>query len=387
MDRREAKEMAEGNPYSFLRVIRSEIEFPESVGDYEEAVYEHARSNLLKLIQDNVLRKDERPFFYIYREIMDGRAQTGLVATVSVDEYQKNIIRRHEFTRKDKEVDRTRHFDVCEAHTEPIFLTYHREDRISRLIDDFVKFNDPVYDFKKEDEVTHQLWVVDDAETITELERLFREIDLLYIADGHHRTASAANVALKRREENPDAPEDAELNYSMAVIFPDEDLYIMSCNRLVKDLSGLTEEQFLSRLSAVFKVEKSDDPCEPTRKGEIGMNLGGKWYLLTVPDSLYEGLDPVGILDVSILQNHVLSPILGVGDPRTCARIDFIGGIRGIGEVMRRVDEGWAVAFVMFPTTIEELLAVADAEMIMPPKSTWFEPKLRSGLFIHDLRD
>ena len=388
MNRQEAKAMAEGNPYSFLRVVRSELELPETVGDYDDAVYEHGCANFRKMIADGVLNKDERPYFYVYRQVMDGRPQTGLVATYSVDEYVANRIRRHEFTRKDKEVDRTRHFDVCNAHTEPVFLTYRQRDDISRLIDDFIEYNDATYDFRTEDDILHQLWVIDDAETIVALENLFKDVDLLYIADGHHRTASAANVSLKRREENPDVPADAEQNFSMAVIFPDEDLYIMDYNRLVKDLNGLSQDEFLGRLGEIYSIEKVEDAFHPKRKGEICMYLGGEWYALTAPESIFEGLGPVNRLDVSILQNNVLSPILGVDDPRTCERIDFVGGIRGLGELKRRVDDDdWAVAFAMFPTTMEELLTVADAEMIMPPKSTWFEPKLRSGLFIHDLED
>lgn len=387
MNRQEAKAMAEGNPYSFLRVVRSELELPESVDDYDDAVYEHGCANFRRMIEDGILQKDERPYFYVYRQVMDGRPQTGLVATVSVDEYVENKIRRHEFTRKDKEVDRTRHFDVCNAHTEPVFLTYRQRDDISRLIDDFIEYNDATYDFRSDDGIVHQLWVIDDAETIVELESHFRDIDILYIADGHHRTASAANVSLKRREEFPDAPADAEQNYSMAVIFPDEDLYIMDYNRLVKDLNGLSADEFLNRLGKIYGIEKVEDAFHPTRKGEICMYLGGEWYALTAPDSIYEGLDPVNRLDVSVLQNNVLAPILGVEDPRTCERIDFVGGIRGLGELKRRVDDGWGVAFAMFPTTMDELLSVADADMIMPPKSTWFEPKLRSGLFIHDLQD
>ncbi len=388
MNRQEAKAMAEGNPYSFLRVVRSELELPETVGDYDDAVYEHGCANFRKMIADGVLNKDERPYFYVYRQVMDGRPQTGLVAIYSVDEYVANRIRRHEFTRKDKEVDRTRHFDVCNAHTEPVFLTYRQRDDISRLIDDFIEYNDATYDFRTEDDILHQLWVIDDAETIVALENLFKDVDLLYIADGHHRTASAANVSLKRREENPDVPADAEQNFSMAVIFPDEDLYIMDYNRLVKDLNGLSQDEFLGRLGEIYSIEKVEDAFHPKRKGEICMYLGGEWYALTAPESIFEGLDPVNRLDVSILQNNVLSPILGVDDPRTCERIDFVGGIRGLGELKRRVDDDdWAVAFAMFPTTMEELLTVADAEMIMPPKSTWFEPKLRSGLFIHDLED
>lgn len=387
MNRAEAKAMAGDNKLSFLRVVRAEIDLPATVDDYDDAVYVKGCDRLNEMIAEGVLRQDDRPLFYIYRQIMKGRVQTGLVATFSVDAYLANEIKKHEFTRKDKEVDRTRHFDQCDAHTEPVFLTYRSKEEINRLIRDFIKFNDPVYDFKTEDGITHIFWVLDDQEAIDQLQALFETVPFLYIADGHHRSATSANVALKRREEFPQAPKDAEFNYFMAVVFPDEDLFIMDYNRLVKDLNGMTAEEFLEKLGAIYRIEPVGQAFHPHKKAELCLYLDGRWYKLTAPPSLFEGLDPVQSLDVSILQNNVLTPLLGIDDPRTSQRIDFVGGIRGLDELKVRVDGGWAAAFALCPTTMDDLLAIADAEMIMPPKSTWFEPKLRSGLFIHKLSD
>lgn len=387
MNRAEAKALAGDNELSFLHVVRAEIDLPASVDDYDSQVYEKGCQRLRQLMEEGVLKQDQAPFFYIYRQIMKGRVQTGLVATFSVDEYLSNKIKKHEFTRKDKEVDRTRHFDTCDAHTEPVFLTYRRQEAIDRLIGDFIKFNDPVYDFKTEDGITHIFWVLDDPEAITRLESLFAEVPTLYIADGHHRSAVSANVALKRREQMPDASAEAEFNYFMAVVFPDQDLFIMDYNRLVKDLNGMTPQEFLDKIAAIYRLEQVDQAFHPHKKAEMCMYLDGSWYRLTAPPSLFEGLDPVSRLDVSILQDNVLTPLLAIDDPRTSMRIDFVGGIRGLDELKRRVDQGWAAAFAMCPTTMDDLLAIADAEMTMPPKSTWFEPKLRSGLFVHLLSD
>lgn len=387
MNRAEARELAGDNELSFLHVVRAEIDLPDSVDDYADEVYRKGCERMRRMMADGVMKQDSRPLFYIYRQIMKGRVQTGLVATFSVDEYLSNKIKKHEFTRKDKEEDRTRHFDTCDAHTEPVFLTYRRQAVIDRLIGDFIKFNDPVYDFKTEDGITHLFWTLDDQEAISELESLFGQVPALYIADGHHRSAVSGNVALKRRQQYPDAPADAEFNYFLAVVFPDEDLFIMDYNRLVKDLNGMTPEVFLEKISTVYQVEPTDAPFHPRKKAEMCMYLEGQWYRLTAPPSLYEGLDPVSRLDVSLLQDNVLTPLLAIDDPRTSMRIDFVGGIRGLDELKRRVDGGWAAAFAMCPTTMDDLLAIADAEMVMPPKSTWFEPKLRSGLFVHLLSD
>ena len=387
MNRSEAKLLAGDNELSFLHVVRAEIDLPDSIGDYDDQVYEKGRDRLYQMMDEGILQQDDRPLFYIYRQIMKGRVQTGLVATVSVDEYLSNRIKKHEYTRKDKEVDRTRHFDVCNAHTEPVFLTYRQEDEIDRIIRDFIKFNDPLYDFKTDDGISHIFWALDDDQAIESLQKHFARIPFLYIADGHHRSATSANVALKRRQENPQAGEEAEFNYFMAVIFPDEDLFIMDYNRVIKDLNGLSPQEFLDKLAAIYRIEPVQAPFHPHKKAEICMYLEADWYRLTAPPEIFQGLDPVQSLDVSILQNNVLEPLLGVQDPRTSMRIDFVGGIRGLEALKDRVDQGWAVAFAMCPTTMDDLLSIADAEMIMPPKSTWFEPKLRSGLFVHLLSE
>ncbi|NLC39340.1 MAG: DUF1015 domain-containing protein [Clostridiaceae bacterium] len=389
MNREEAKAMAAGNPDSFLYVGRSEIDLPDDVSAYDAEVYAKARENLVQMEADGVLVQDEKPMFYIYRQIMSGRVQTGLVATVSVDEYLNNKIKKHEYTREAKEIDRINHFDVCDANTEPIFLTYREQGEIRQLLNDFIKRNKPQAAFISEDEISHYVWAISSDDLIRRIGELFREVPALYIADGHHRSASAAKVALKRREQYPDAGPEAEFNYFLAVIFPDEDLFIMDYNRVVKDLNGLSAAEFLRALQAKFTVKKhsAEQPFRPQTKGQFGMYLDGSWYELRARPELYQGKDLVDSLDASVLQQNVLAPVLGIEDPRTDERIDFVGGIRGLGELADRVDAGEAVAFALYPTTMDELLDIADAELIMPPKSTWFEPKLRSGLFVHKLAD
>jgi len=389
MNREEAKAMAAGNPDSFLHVGRSEIDLPDDVSAYDAEVYAKARENLVQMEADGVLVQDEKPMFYIYRQIMSGRVQTGLVATVSVDEYLNNKIKKHEYTREAKEIDRINHFDVCDANTEPIFLTYREQGEIRQLLNDFIKRNKPQAAFISEDEISHYVWAISSDDLIRRIGELFREVPALYIADGHHRSASAAKVALKRREQYPDAGPEAEFNYFLAVIFPDEDLFIMDYNRVVKDLNGLSAAEFLQALQAKFTVKKhsAEQPFRPQTKGQFGMYLDGSWYELRARPELYQGKDLVDSLDASVLQQNVLAPVLGIEDPRTDERIDFVGGIRGLGELADRVDAGEAVAFALYPTTMDELLDIADAELIMPPKSTWFEPKLRSGLFVHKLAD
>lgn len=389
MNREEAKAMAAGNPDSFLHVGRSEIDLPDDVSAYDAEVYAKARENLVQMEADGVLVQDEKPMFYIYRQIMSGRVQTGLVATVSVDEYLNNKIKKHEYTREAKEIDRINHFDVCDANTEPIFLTYREQGEIRQLLNDFIKHNKPQAAFISEDEISHYVWAISSDDLIRRIGELFREVPALYIADGHHRSASAAKVALKRREQYPDAGPEAEFNYFLAVIFPDEDLFIMDYNRVVKDLNGLSAAEFLRALQAKFTVKKhsAEQPFRPQTKGQFGMYLDGSWYELRARPELYQGKDLVDSLDASVLQQNVLAPVLGIEDPRTDERIDFVGGIRGLGELADRVDAGEAVAFALYPTTMDELLDIADAELIMPPKSTWFEPKLRSGLFVHKLAD
>ena len=381
---RPTPEMVIGNPYSFLHVDKAEIDLPAGTDIYSPEVYEKAKSNLEKMITDGVLVQDEKPMLYVYELTMDGRSQTGLVACTSIDEYMQGIIKKHELTREDKEQDRIRHVDICNANTGPIFLAYRTVDEISEIVDN-VKKNAPVYDFTAEDGIIHKAWIIDDEETINRLVKLFKDVPNLYIADGHHRNASAAKVGLKRRNENPNYTGDEEFNYYLAVIFPSDQLKILDYNRVVKDLNGLSEEEFIKKLSEKFDIVETEGRAKPDKAYDFGMYMDGKWYMLTAKDEI-KSKDAVKGLDVSILQDNVLIPILGIGDIRTDKRIDFVGGIRGLGELEKRVDSGeMKVAFAMYPTSIEQLMTIADENKIMPPKSTWFEPKLRSGLFIHSL--
>jgi len=387
MNREEAARMAEGNPYSFLHICRSEIDMPEQENAYDRSVYEKARDNIADNLAKGVFMTEEKPALYIYREIMDGRVQTGIVCCVAVDEYQNNTIKKHEFTRVEKEQDRINHFDVCDANTEPVFLTYRDDKRIRAITDGFAAGHEPVYDVTASDDIRHILWVVDDDDVIANISGLFAEIPALYIADGHHRSASACKVGLKRRDENPDYSGDEEFNFFMAAVFPDNDLKIFDYNRVVKDLNGCSAGEFLEKLCAAgFTVEDmGEDIYSPEGKHVFAMYLDGKWYKLTaeariIPDHVIDSLD------VSILQNNVLEPLLGISDPRTDKRIDFVGGIRGLNELKRRADSDMKVAFAVYPVDVEELLKVADNDMVMPPKSTWFEPKLGSGLFMHSLK-
>lgn len=387
MNREEAKEMAKGNPYSFLHVGRSEIDLDDSVDAYDPKVYETARRNLDKMIEDGILFQDEQPMFYIYRQIMDGRVQTGIVGCTSIDDYMNDIIKKHEFTRPEKEVDRINNFDYCDANTEPIFLTYKSNKEINTIVNDWIKFHKPVYNFTTDDGITHIVWVIDNQDLVNKIQKIFADIDYLYIADGHHRSASSVKVGLKRREQNPNYTGYEEFNFFMSVIFPDEDLFIMDYNRVVKDLNGLTKEEFLDKVKEKFEVEvyEGEGQYKPERKHTFGMYLDNTWYKLTAKEGTYDDNDPVDRLDVSILQKNLLHPILGIENPRTDKRIDFVGGIRGLGELEKRVAQDMTVAFSMYPTTIDDLISIADAGEVMPPKSTWFEPKLRSGLFVHRL--
>ena len=384
MNSQEARQMAEGNPYSFLHVDKAEIDLPLGTGLYDDIVYETAAANLKRMIADGVYLQEDKPCLYVYRQIMNGRAQTGIVACSSVDDYLNNVVKKHELTRADKEEDRCRHVDTCDAQTGPIFLTYRRRQAIDDVVARTVA-GAPLYDFDA-DGVQQTVWVIRDDDDIQLLQSEFAAAGCTYIADGHHRTASAVRVGCKRREQNPDYTGDEEFNYFLSVLFPDEQLYIMDYNRVVKDLNGLSEAGFMGKVNEKFVITawNGEGPCRPPQKHSFGMYLGGKWYLLAAKDGTYGG-DPVSRLDVSILQTNLLAPVLGIGDPRTDKRIDFIGGIRGLEELERRVDEDGGVAFAMYPTTIDDLMSIADAGLIMPPKSTWFEPKLLSGIFIHEL--
>lgn len=380
----EARAMTADKPYSFLHVDKAEIDLPEGIDIYSPEVYAKAKENLYGMIDKGILVQDEKPMLYIYELTMDGRSQTGLVACTSIDEYMQGIIKKHELTREDKEQDRICHVDICNANTGPIFLAYRTVDAISEIIER-IKKNAPVYDFTAEDGIKHRAWIIDSDEDINKLVELFKDVPNLYIADGHHRNASAAKVGLKRRAEKPDYTGDEEFNYYLAVIFPSDQLKILDYNRVVKDLNGMTEDEFIKKLSENFDIKEVSGRAKPEKQYDFGMYLNKKWYMLTAKENI-RSKDAVKGLDVSILQDNVLIPILGIGDIRTDKRIDFVGGIRGLGELEKRVDSGeMKVAFAMYPTSIDQLMAIADENKIMPPKSTWFEPKLRSGLFIHSL--
>jgi len=388
MNRKEAAKIAEGNPYSFLHICRSEIDLPDEVDPYSEQVYARARKNIDNYLANEILIRDDKPMLYIYKQVMDGRAQVGIVGCVSIDEYLNDTIKKHEFTRVEKELDRINHFDYCNANTEPVFLTYRDDRRLRMLIEGWMNCHAAEYDFVTKDRIGHALWAIGDEGMIRSLTSLFGEIDAFYIADGHHRSASAVKVGLKRREEHPGYTGEEEFNFFMAVIFPDADLKIFDYNRVVKDLNGLSSEEFLRKTAEKFIIEPADPgngPYRPEAKHTFGMYLEGRWYKLTAKPEILCDDDVVKGLDVSILQEHLLRPILAIENPRTDKRIDFVGGIRGLGELEHRADSDMKVAFALYPVSISDLLAVADKGMVMPPKSTWFEPKLGSGLFMHEL--
>ena len=386
MSSEEAREMVKGNEYSFLHVDRGEIDLPVGTDIYSNEVYQKAKENLEKLINNGILVEDEKPCFYIYRQIWKGRAQTGLVACASVDDYINNVIKKHEKTRADKEVDRLNHVNILDANTGPIFLTYRPNQNVRAIITDWISSHDTACDFVSDD-VKQTVWVIDDEKTIENIAKLFTDIPDLYIADGHHRCASAVRVAQLRREEHPDFTGDEEFNFFLSVLFPSDELKIMDYNRVIKDLNGLTEKELLEKIGEKFETQKvGKNAYSPVRQHNFGMYLNGEWYSLTAKDNTFDANDAVDSLDVSILQNNLISPVLGIDNPKTDKRIDFVGGIRGLGELERRVKNGWALAFSMYPTSLAELMRIADENFLMPPKSTWFEPKLLSGLFIHKLK-
>lgn len=383
-NRAEAKEVVLKNPKSFLAIDRAETQFGDEVDTYAPEVYEKAKEMLRGQIAEGRFVQEKSPCYYLYELTMDGRSQTGIVACASIDDYQNNIIKKHENTRADKELDRITHVDVCNMQTGPIFLAY-RADEVLRAIVAEAKSRKPVYDFVSEDGVGHRVWIVDSTESVEGIRNAFAGKDSVYIADGHHRCASAAKVGLKRRESNPGYTGEEEFNYFLSVLFPDEELHIMDYNRVVKDLNGLDIDAFIAKISELFEVEKvGTNPYHPEKKGTFGMFLEDEWYCLKAKEEILSN-DAVEGLDVSVLQDNLLGPVLGIGDPKTDKRIDFVGGIRGLKELERRAHTDMKVAFSMYPTSISELFAVADAGRLMPPKSTWFEPKLRSGLFLHDL--
>ena len=383
-NREEAKEVVKKNPLSFLKIDRAETQFDDSVDTYDERVYTKAHDMLWKMVEDGSFVREEQPCYYIYELTMNGRTQTGITACASIDDYAQGIIKKHENTRADKEADRIHHVDSCNAQTGPIFLAYRSNREINDVVEQ-VKKETPLYDFVAEDGIRHRVWVIHKAEDIQTIEAAFASIGEIYIADGHHRAASAVRVGFLRREAHPNYSGDEEFNYFLSVLFPDDQLMIMDYNRVVKDLNGMNTESFLEKIQSLFEVsEGSESQIRPEKKGEFSMYLEDKWYLCKIK-AANQSEDPVGGLDVSLLQELLLAPVLGIGDPKTDKRIDFVGGIRGLQELERRVHTDCAVAFAMYPTSIGELFDVADAGLLMPPKSTWFEPKLRSGLFIHEI--
>lgn len=385
MNSEEAREMVKDKPYSFLHVDKAEVDLPQNIDIYSAEVYEKAKENLEKLSEKGICKQDEKPMLYVYRQIMNGREQTGIVGCTAVDDYINNVIKKHEFTRADKEADRIRHVDTLDANTGPIFLTHRENKTISDITENWKNTHTPAYDFVSDDGVSQTVWIIDDDAVIDTLVKEFAEIPYLYIADGHHRCASAVRVGERRRGEGK-YDKNAEFNFFLSVIFPCDQLKIMDYNRVIADLNGNTSEEFIAKMSEKFVVEEAENsPYAPEKRHTFGMYLDNKWYKITAKAEFINENDPVECLDVSILQNNLITPILNITDPRTDKRIDFVGGIRGLGELERRCAEGMRLAFAMYPTSLNELMDIADAGQVMPPKSTWFEPKLLSGLFIHKL--
>ena len=389
MNSAEARVEAAGNQYSLLHVTKAEIDLAEGIDEHSQEVYDKVVENFNDFKQKGWLVKDDKAKLYIYAQTMDGRTQYGIVGCAHVDDYFNNVIKKHELTRKDKEDDRMIHVNITNANVEPVFFAYPAHQEIDQIVENIVKNEKPVYDFvAKEDGFGHTFWVIEDEKTVARIEEIFeKEIPALYVADGHHRTAAAARVGQERRASNPNHTGNEEYNYFMAVIFPDSQLKIIDYNRVVKDLNGLTEEEFLAKLNDTFVVEKvGKEIYKPSKLHEFSMYLGGEWYKMTAKEGTYDDNDPIGVLDVTILSNNVLDKVLDIKDLRTSKRIDFVGGIRGLGELQRRVDNGeMIVAFALYAVSMQQLINIADSGNIMPPKTTWFEPKLRSGLVIHEL--
>jgi uncharacterized protein (DUF1015 family) len=385
VNRKEAKNLARRNPKSFLHVVKSEIDLPDTIGAYETAVYEAARKRLKSMIQKGYFIKEDEPCFYIYRQKLGDHIQNGIVACVSLKEYQCGKIKKHELTRSEKEMDRTRHIDVVGAQTGPVFLTYKNSENIDALVKSAIR-EFPEYNFTADDEITHTVWIIKDNDVISEIQYQFSQLDALYIADGHHRAASAATVAKLREERNHFHTGAEEYNWMMSVLFPHNQLKILPYNRIVKDLGGLDLEGFMLKLNENFDISFPYEEKIPNQPHEFGMYIKKHWYKLAMKDTLPAGSGIVESLDVSILHEKVLHPILGIGDMRNDPRIEFVGGIRGTKELENLVDsEEYAVAFSLYPTAVNQLMALADAGLMLPPKSTWFEPKLRSGIFVHCL--
>lgn len=379
LNREEAKAEAEGNAVSFLHITKSEIDLPEEEDIHSAHVYEKAKENLQAFIDNHILFSEEKPCYYIYQLIMNGKSQTGLVAVSSVDDYENDIIKKHEFTRPEKEKDRINHIATTGAQTGNVFLAYRNVAEVDEIINNWKDQHAPTYDFIAEDTISHTIWVVNDTQTMERISQLFeQQVPNTYIADGHHRAASAAKVRQQLGDKKTE-----EANWFLTTLFPANELQILDYNRVVKDLNGLNAATFLNELDGKFIVEKSEFPVKPKRLHDIGMYLKGSWYCLTAKESSYSN-DPIGVLDVSILQENVFAPLLNILDQRTDKRVDFVGGIRGVKELEKRVNSGeMEVAFSLFPVSIEQLFDIADSGNVMPPKSTWFEPKLRDGLLTH----
>ncbi len=382
--REEAKREVMREPLSFLRIDRAETQLSDDVDMYADCVYQKAHDLLWEMVDGGDFTEEAQDCYYIYELVMDGRPQVGIVACASVDDYLGQVIKKHENTRADKEADRIRHVDACQAQTGPIFLAYRSRQEINEVVERTGK-EVPLYDFSSPDGIIHRVWRIGEESDVKKIREAFGKVDAIYIADGHHRCASAVKVSQMRRQEMPDYTGKEEFNYFLSVLFPDDQLMIMDYNRVVKDLNGLSEGEFLERVKGEFEVEcLGTQSCRPKEKGTFGMYLGDCWYRLSLKEPAKEG-NPVETLDVAVLQGKLLAPVLGIENPKTDKRIDFVGGIRGLGELERRVHTDCKVAFSMYPTSIGELFAVADAGLLMPPKSTWFEPKVRSGLFIHKI--
>lgn len=381
----EAKQ--EAGEKSLLHIIKPEIDFDPIADEHSQAVYDKAVENFKLWQERGWLRQDNKEMYYIYAQTMDGRTQYGLVAAANVDDYMSGKIKKHELTRKDKEDDRMIHVRIQNANIEPVFFAYPDVPEMNKIVEDFVANNTPEYDFTAADGFGHKFWVINDDAINARITEIFKNIPALYVADGHHRTAAAARVGAEKREQNPNHTGNEEYNYFLAVIFPESQLKVIDYNRVVKDLNGLSPEQFLAELEKSFEVkEMGAEIYKPTKLHNFGMYMNGKWYSLTARPGTYNDNDPIGVLDVTVLSNLVFDKILNLGDLRTSKRIDFVGGIRGLGELQKRVDSGeMAVAFALYPVTMRQIIDIADTGNIMPPKTTWFEPKLRSGLVIHKL--
>lgn len=385
INREEAKQIAKNNKYSFLHIDRAEIDLDDNVNEHDEKVYLKAKENLNEFLNNNVFMRDKDDAIYIYRQIVNNRSQTGIVACVAVEDNFNGVVKKHEYTKPDKELDRTNHIKYCNANTGTILLTYKNQEEIDKIVDYYVYFMPPIYDFKTDDNVTHTIWKVEKKRDIQDLIKEFDKVENLYIADGHHRCAAAENIALEERRRNPNYTGEEEFNYYTAMIAPDNKLHVMDYNRVVKDLNGLTEEEFLNKIKEKFIVKETKNNYKPNKKGQVGMYLEDKWYTIEFGKEYLESDNIVDSLDISILQNHILDEILGIKNPRTDKRIDFIGGIRGLKEIEKRVHDDMKVGFLMYPTDINELISIADENKVMPAKSTWFEPKVRCGLFLHEI--